>query len=163
MEWNKQLTPPPLLSHNEPLASSSQAQHLVEHASSIAVGGAALLARIIVDTAPAGVRALLVPGAAAVVGSAETGALSRVDVAAFIGDVADLVAGAGLPGASATSLLVDRGLAARAASLVMCELLCSKENVVEVVLLWRYLRGTGACRSQHQRWFGLHSMRPEDR
>jgi hypothetical protein len=64
---------------------------LVQDTLAIAIVATVLEARIIVDTAPAIIRTLLLPAATTVVRSAETSALSRVDVAALVWHVADLV------------------------------------------------------------------------
>jgi hypothetical protein len=83
---------------------------------SIAVRTAILQARIVIHTAPAIIRALLVILSTTVVRCAKTSALARVDVAALVGHVADLV-GAALAAASATAGLVLDGSGRAAARL----------------------------------------------
>lgn len=81
----------------------SQLSRSVKNALSIAVICAALKASILVDTAPTGVRAFLVPLASAEVRSAETSASGGVWVTALIREVTDLISGAGTPSRTAAS------------------------------------------------------------
>lgn len=100
-------TPPiPLPLHPLP---HSNLDHLVDNTVAIAIRRAALEARIILDTAPAAVRALLVPVATAVVVRAETSAGAGVQVAAAVGHEADLPAGALAAAGAAAGLLLDGG------------------------------------------------------
>lgn len=123
---------------------------------SIAVIAAVLQARIVVNTAPAVISALLVPLAAAVVACAETGAVARVRVAALVRDVADLV-GAALAAAGSTAGLVLDGSGGAAAGLQSGKVSEGREGRREGR---ESVRGRRACRSQRQRWSGRRSMRP---
>lgn len=75
----------------------------------IAVRPTILQARIVIDTAPAIIRALLIPLSAAVVARAEPSALARVDIAALVRDVADLIGAALSTARAAAGLVLDGG------------------------------------------------------
>jgi hypothetical protein len=82
----------------------------------IAIGASILQARIIIHTAPAAISTLLVVLSTTVVRCAKTSALARVDVAALVRNVADLV-GAALAATSAAAGLVLDGSGGAAAGL----------------------------------------------
>jgi hypothetical protein len=77
-----------------------------------------LLARIIIHTRPAIIRTLLVPFAATVIACAKPRAVTRVNIAALVGHVADFV-GATLAAARAAAGLVLDGRGGAAAGLVV--------------------------------------------
>jgi hypothetical protein len=77
-----------------------------------------LLARMIIHTRPAIIRTLLVPFAATVIACAKPRAVTRVNIAALVGHVADFV-GATLAAARAAAGLVLDGRGGAAAGLVV--------------------------------------------
>lgn len=83
----------------------------------IAIRPTVLQAHIVINTAPAIIRALLIPLPTAVVARAEPSAFTRVDIAALVGNVADLV-GAALAAARAAAGLVLDGCGGAAAVLM---------------------------------------------
>lgn len=76
---------------------------------SIAIIPSILLALSIIHTAPAIIRALLIILSAAVVARAQPRAGARVDIAALVGHVADLVGGALAATSAAAGLVLNRG------------------------------------------------------
>jgi hypothetical protein len=77
-----------------------------------------LLARIVIHTRPAVIRTLLIPFAATVIACAKPRAVTRVNIAALVGHVADFV-GATLAAARAAAGLVLDGRGGAAAGLVV--------------------------------------------
>jgi hypothetical protein len=120
----------------------------------IAINAPILQARIIIHTRPAVISALLLPASTAVVACAEPSAVTRVNVAALVRHVADLVGAALAAAGTAARLILDRGGGAAAR-------LCRELVVTRGA--WEHgrggdERGRRACRSQCQRWSGKRSM-----